>query len=646
MKLLGSYSSNLNAFHYEALLALLQESIASGDYAGGKGFDSTAAQDLQAQGKDFESLPLPAAGDRATDEEFNHPLNILSARYSALESETSDFLSRVNELLTMLEKDTALLDQILATAESQAWAAALPQLGNSTQFIWDFAGGYGAVTADIKAIDPRTSIEYSSRPPLVRIMDCATGTVHGGISAPLDTRSFAVKRLQWSYASDGETEELYGADWAKLALLERGPKLTFADTPTYSADCVDVTGSVKGGTVPIYVNIHFIPRRASKTINLKKNETVKLCDYRVQPDEVDVLLGGQPYTQGVDFTVTQAGMLTSKDLPEGADLTVCYTEYFPAYQCSVNQLNWSNPVMLDSSRPYVDDETEFLPVALNGDKFPITDETGVPTGLYLRLKGVPQDEVSFQVTTPASNSYGARATLTVELEHPAYMTGVTLAPFSSYPATLERVVCHGVVAEPALLFDGSVVLDRKMTLNFERRMVRRLELTFTQTNYTLKEHTVDPPDKLRRDTLSSLQNVLPFAVRRTAPAVPKTYRGAQYEFGFESIQGEDWKAQVPSVFVTGPYRVYGCPEIARLDLEKLGEVDAYLYFRAYNSAGTKIDDNENSAAAQITPGTAIVVSLAESVTRPNVAYADLYLKFVFRSADALAKRFFLQVSRV
>ena len=648
MKLLGNYSSNLNSFHYAALLALINQAISVGDYAGGKAFDTTAVQQLQQQGQDFESLPLPSAGQRVTDDSINNPLNLLAARYDALQSETSDFSTRVAVLISMLEKDTLLIDQIFAVAEVTDWASRLPQISNAAQFVWDFSAGHGAVSGDIPPVDPTTLATYPARPPQVCVFDCSNGEVHSGIAAPLNSRTFGVKELQWVFDSTGTTEDLYGNDWAELSLLEAGPKLVFSNQPTISPEnlssLIEVSGTVKGGSVPIYVNLQFLPRRRMQTVRLGLGESCKLTPYSVQPDESGIIANGQTYENTYDFTVTQDGTLTSVDLPVDTDLIVYFTEYFPAYQCSINQEDWSDPIMLDLGRPYPDDTTEYTPIALDAGRFPLTDELGTPTGLYMRLMGIPQTEQKFQVTTPAASSYGSKANLVIDLERPAYITGLTLSPFSSFPARLTGVTCEGSGLLPTVLFHGSVLFDRKMTVCFPRTVVRRLTLTFIQENYTFKEYTVDPPDKFRRDTLASLQAVLPFAVRRTAAGLPVSHRGALYEFGLEDIAGVDWNPQVPGILVTGPYRVAGIPDVLSLALSTRGSVDTWLYSMSYSSAGQKVD--ENLTGTQLVSGTSIPVPLSDTLDRSLISYTDFYLKFISRSSDAIVEKFFLQVSHV
>jgi hypothetical protein len=575
-------------------------------------------------------------------------MNLLGARYDALQAETSDFTTRAAVLLSMLEKDTTLIDQILATAEVADWSSGLQQIENSVQFAWDFAAGQGAVSGDIPQVDPTTLAVYPARAPQVCILDCSTSEVHAGIAPSSNGRTFGVKELQWVFDSAVMTEDLYGDAWAELSLLETGPKLVFANQPTISpaglASLIEVSGTVQGGSVPIYVNLQFLPRRCMQTVRLNQGSSCKITPYSVQPDDTDVIANGQTYENEYDFTVTQDGTLTSADLPVDTDLIVYFTEYFPAYQCSVNQEDWSDPVMLDLGRPYPDGTTGFLPIALSNGRFPLTDELGAPTGLYMRLTGIPQAEQRFQVTTPAASFYGAQANLIVDLEHPAYITGLSLSPFSSYPAKLTSVTCEGVSSVPTVLFQGSVLIDRAMTISFSRTVVRRLTLTFVQENYTFKEYSVDPPDKLRRDTLASLQSVLPFAVRRTAAALPVSHRGALYEFGFEEISGVDWSPQVPGILVSGSYRAAGIPDLLSLNLVTKGSVDIWLYSMSYSSVGQKVD--ENLTGAQLFPGTAIPVPLSSTLDRSMVSYTDFYLKFIFRSSDAIVEKFFLQVAHV
>ena len=236
------------------------------------------------------------------------------------------------------------------------------------KFLWDFGGGFGAITADVPPSDPPTGILYPSRIDQRTVLN--SNGIQAGIVPPLTARTFPVKSLQWIYQSAGQIEELYGNDWAELTLLEDNPKLAFANQPQISpanvASLVEVTGSVVGGSVPIFVNIHFVARRRMVDLVVSQGQSVRLTQCTVQPDEVDVVQGGKTYEIGVDFTVTPDGTLKSINLPTGVALAVYYTEYYPAYSCSINQNDWSPDVMLDPASPYPDDATTFESLWIDG----------------------------------------------------------------------------------------------------------------------------------------------------------------------------------------------------------------------------------------------------------------------------------------
>jgi hypothetical protein len=106
--------------------------------------------------------------------------------------------------------------------------------------------------------------------------------------------------------------------------------------------------------------------------------------------------------------------VTPLDIPAGTALTIYFKEYWPAYQCSVDQTNWSPVLMLDPARVYPDDATQFLPVQLQAGRFPVTDEAGVPTGIYFRLLQTITVPYSLLVTTPAGAAFGPVAVLEMD----------------------------------------------------------------------------------------------------------------------------------------------------------------------------------------------------------------------------------------
>ena len=575
MRLLGPYNSQLSAFHYQQLLALLEAALTQGDYEAGRLFNHQAAESLQAQGDSFADLSMVKAGQRAIAEEINHPLDLLRARYQALTAETGNFQDRLAQFLELLHKDSHLTEQILAVAEGAAWAAWQPRLKGAQSFTWDFGAGYGSIDTYFSQYDDY--LQTISRQTYELASGLIAGQVFTGLRALASTRQVAVKQLTWDYATQGQSEVLGGLDWSRLTLLERQPLLTYGNPKITvslprggnSAGIFVVSGQASDGSFPIYVRVLFSPRRRVMAVEpAVTGQTLTLSVYQVPVDGVRVYDYTQTYVAETDYHLTEKGVMTWLAPLNGKNVSVVLTEYYPAYQCSINERNWSPLVMLDADRPYPDTETSFAPVELDGSRFPLTDELGKPLGLYLEMVGYPTSEMSFRVDTPASNNYGPRVKLGVELERPSYLNGFHLTPFTNFPMRLVLVELEGFTSDEVTTVTlAQALLDRPLTIAFARQLVRKVYLTLFQENYSLKEHTVDPPDKLRRDTLASLQSVLPFAAQRTVRATPRRYQGAQYEFGLEDLWGEDSSVNQEGLFVAGPFRVMGRPELVRLDIQ-------------------------------------------------------------------------------
>jgi hypothetical protein len=81
-----------------------------------------------------------------TEESFNHPLGFLAAQFAALLSESNAFSTVLATLLSVLDKDTTLIDQLLAEAGLRSWASTIPLLTGGASILWDFGAGYGPIT--------------------------------------------------------------------------------------------------------------------------------------------------------------------------------------------------------------------------------------------------------------------------------------------------------------------------------------------------------------------------------------------------------------------------------------------------------------------------------------------------------------------
>ena len=677
MNLLGNYSNRLSVWHYQELLKMLEQSLTDGDFGGGKLFDKAAADTLLKQGQDFSSLPTIAAGARATAQSVNHPLDLLNARYAAIAAERDDFLARMKQFLFVLENDARMVDQLLYAAEMQAWIAARPQLSQAKKFYADLAATHGPISDDVSNADPLTGKIYLDAAGNQRQVSDTSIILDGelltGVGAPVESvdRTPPIN-LHWEVAgATGEVEQLFGTDWAKYSLLAPAPRLTYQD-PAISVilpksratdRVLAVYGKQDAGNLPVYVKIVFAPRR--RVVELFNGEAIakatsfELSKYRISKDDLIVYFegtsdsDGQPagsFIEDTDYRIDVSQRLfTPLTSMDGKRASAVFTEYFPGYQCSINNLDWSPVVLFDTANPFPDASQAYFPVDIENGRFPVVDELGVPTGLQIQPTTLLEYEYLFRIETRADSTYGVRAILEVEFDRPGYMNGLCLAPFVNFPMRLKRIEAEGMITNSGVppIFEGDVLLDRPVSIRFgdadgKPVYVRRLYLTLDQENYALKEHRIDQADKLCRDTIARLQSVLPFTSSRYAAATPRRVVGAQYEFGLRDIAGERWESAAPGTLVSGPFEVTGTPEIVRLDADIRGAVDAYLMYQIFDQNGASQGVFTTSRMA---PDTALSFAATASAQMPAViSKVQFYINWVFREEFSVLQRFLLQVS--
>ena len=728
MQLLGNYQSTLSSSYYQQLVTLLQQAIQAGDFGGGQVFDQAALVALQNQAQNFSTLPQPSAGQVVTDESFNNPFTLLAAQFTALLNESNAFATQMAALLSVLGKDTALVDQLLAEADLQTWASTIPAVTGATPIMWDFGVGYGPIAPlSLTGIwtDPATSATYPNNPTLSSnlatvLLPGLTATA-SGLTCPQNIATVPVNNLTWTYTTGNAQVEVLNQDsWTKLTLLEPQPLINFSSTPsvTPAASPFVVTGTSNLGSLPVYIQTSFVGRQRHTTASATNGTTISLSPYRVDTDEVFVFVGygttkQQLLSSATDYTVDQYGNFTPITLAAAATtVDIFFEEEFPAYQCSVDQVNWSPLLMLDPARPYPDGATLFPPIAWSMDRkgnlaLPVTDEIGTPTGMYIEIgSAVPTQAYLLQAVGQASpNTVGATALLEIDFAQLSYLTVLRVTPFTTFPMILTKVEIQGITTNTRqTVWSGSTPIDQPTALHLDQIMginplVSKVFLTFYQPNYSLKQQTVTPPDALRLNVMSQLQAVLPFNARNVVPPPAVVYTGAQYEFGVADVSGEAWTAS-SGVFVSGPNRFVGIPELIRFDavstdgisnatytgtyvppnlINKIpsaqnssgslahmmsgeslamsedtsgGPVDFYLCFQAFDNTGTVIKQNLTGYLLP-TGGSGQCFSFTYpfingwsigSGALSQIDHVDFYIKIVHRRSSAVAQHYMLQVT--
>jgi hypothetical protein len=129
----------------------------------------------------------------------------------------------------------------------------------------------------------------------------------------------------------------------------------------------------------------------------------------------------------------------------GKTVNVQVTEYFPGYQCSINNTDWSPAVLFDAATPFADVRTNYFPIAITSDGwFPVVDELGSPLGIEIQpVSGNITYEAMLRIEVVASSSFGVTGTLEIEFDRPGYYNGLRLSPFVNMPISLTRIRVEG-----------------------------------------------------------------------------------------------------------------------------------------------------------------------------------------------------------
>jgi hypothetical protein len=669
MELLGNYANKLNSYHYQQLVDLLQQGLVLGDYGGGTLIDKDSISALLLQAQDFTNLPAIRAGNRAYADSINYPLSLLLARYAAIEAESADFVSRIETFLAVLDQDAELVDRLIYQAELEAWVDRQPRISLAKQFYVDFGATHGTIASDVNQTDPLNGALYVGTDGIPKETESISfirdGVLLHGIGSPVKTREeTAANGFRWTLldpgANPGVTEELSGTDWTSYSLLAPAPRIQFLSVsatvllPLSKADAqiLRVKGTQGSVNIPTYVRIVFTPRRTVKTLTVDQPVVrFTLSDYRVGTDNLLVFNDGNFFEQNqsytLDFDNGNHDLYTKADM-NGQTVNVLFTEYYPGYQCSTNNLDWSPVVLFDPVNPFPDVTQDYFPIDIKDGWFPAVDELGRPTGITFQPVGKPDSEALIRLEMVADPNYGTSAALEVDFSKPGYMNGIRLTPFSGLPMRLRQIDVQGTAsATTATIFTGDVAIDRTVSVRFQNPdgssvYVRKLFLTFYQENYSLVEQVEEASDQLRRDALARLQSTIPFSTAPVDTGSILRTTGAQYDFGLRDIVGERYIPDGPGLLVSGPFSVEGPAEIVRFDAEAIA-TDAYLMWEAIVAETGEV--LTSLAGTPLVSGTAVAVPTLITVPPGDTLLkTSFYVKWALRSETSVVTRFLLQVS--
>jgi hypothetical protein len=148
-----------------------------------------------------------------------------------------------------------------------------------------------------------------------------------------------------------------------------------------------------------------------------------------------------------------------------------------------------------------------------------------------------------------------------------------------------------------------------------------------QTGFHIRQVLFEFRIKWHRDPLAAGKSRRHDQICRADAALPTSITGAQYEFGLRQIAAEKYVPAAPGIFVSGPFKMDGMPEVIQLDMEFTGAVECHLICRPNG------DPNGDYVVQQLVSGTAI--SFPDTWPGDHLNTADLFLQGIFRSNDAV-----------
>lgn len=592
MDLLGNYQGTLTKYQFQELVSLLQTSIQQGAYSGGNTFSQADLEALQAQGQAFTTLPQPSSGQRSSDDCFNNPINLLSARFSAILSETLRFDQQLSNLTSTLQSNTDLIDKLIFAAELNNWLSILPYY-KSNKFSWSFGSGFGLINPGSYFLDPLTNTSYTQSKPLL-ITTFLGNKKFTGLTCNSTVTGTVTTGLSWNYTGTDKYSVQSGKDWTSLTVTTGEPVITYTGSPVVSPTnpFFSITGTSFFGNLPFYVKISHTPRlNMYQSSSLVVNSPVTISNYVVSANDVFVteqapgpnlyeypnLISSElpiitsTYTQGIDYTITDNGIfIPLSSALVGENVNIQFTEYFPSYQCSTDQTHWSPLLMLDPLRPYQDNELTFMPFSFGpGNSFPITDESGVPSGLCISLNNATtvDDYLLTIYSYAAPNTVGVNAVLEVDFGEFQTLNALTINPFCEFPLVLKEINLQGQSSlVQTNVWTGSTVLDSKTTLRFPLTIASKIYLSFYQPNYTIIQSELDSNSNLQRDIIQQLQASVPSAAQIKNNTQSNLQLGYNYEFGLQDIIGQNIQTE-DGIFKAGPYLSSGSPDSVILNAE-------------------------------------------------------------------------------
>ena len=675
------------------ILRYLENEIQSGGVRP-EDLGSAFFEDFRKKVSDLANLGRHLEDGRLDAEELQRQAVVLLGVLESLEKTSGDVFSAIRKLAQSFEANLQQIWVLVRAMEAQRWASGIPSLPAGLRVVQDLISGTGVLSGRPRTVP--AAVPYRSyRPdgkemmPEQRSIVIKDRGVFRGLSIERSRDLEIVPAtLFWRHSLQDlalAEEVFYSEDSASIEVLLKNEdpagqvdSMVLLPQGQNARDLLDVWIEPGAVRIPIFVRIRFLARRSFFRYDVSvydiPYDPIEISRYNVDRENLFVLSNGELLEEGVHYELDPNNfrLVRLKPAASGKSITFLFTEYFPAYQCSVNNEDWSSPVFLDESRPFAGDLEPIPGFSVMDGRFPVLEENGKFSGIRFRFKdAVIGQEYLFRFSRASSRRRGFPVTLEIELERAAYVNELVLTPEMKYPVRLYKISSEGLVTqsnqEPSTLFfspsgvdigEGEVSIPLFIESGSSREVpyVRKLFIELEQMNYLLKEQTPEDDEYRARILWSGVQQM--FQNLFPAPAFQETDRlfGRQYKIAFRGIRirrmseyrGPATGSNIPVVLVFGPYRNDARFSAIRVDLDGyrtgIADVQCFLSVDFLDASGAVVAQRNDTAVIQGTTFSRSEAWPDLASLPPAAVRADLYLKIVILNPESVVSRFLFQVA--
>jgi hypothetical protein len=275
MELLGKYNSTISSYLYNSLLQLFTSNVTKdGDNGGVLNISDSNILALVNQADTTSSIPLPSFNSRSNEEQINYPIDLLEAKYTAIQSELNSFTTNSEILIARLQNEAALLDKLIYQAKLSYWISTLYPVLNAEVYSWDYNQGLGLLSLDVGLEDPVGLGTYAQNTNIQKVLDVTNGYREGLVANETEI-TVPCTNLIWTPETTGQVATIDGKNIGQINVLETVPQVVYNTSPNHQVTLPEggsidgifsISGNTSLGPITTYIRTGFYPRESEQQV--------------------------------------------------------------------------------------------------------------------------------------------------------------------------------------------------------------------------------------------------------------------------------------------------------------------------------------------------------------------------------------------